>query len=184
YTEGTDVKTAQTQNTDKVNAIIKAVKALGVSDADVQTSNYSINPKFDWNNGKQTLLGYSVTQTVTVKIRDLSKVGEILAKAGELGANQVNGVNFSIDDPSKIQQEARKKAIDDAREKADELASSLGLHVVRVVNFSEMGNNPIPIMPYAKSVALGMGGGAAPAPDIQSGSLDVTSNVSITFEIQ
>lgn len=185
YSEGVDVQKTQTDNTEKINAIVNAIKKLDVKSEDVQTSNYSINPKFNWDNGRQTLIGYTVSQNVTVKVRDLKKVGDILTKAGELGANQVNGVTFNIDDPSKLKQQARKKAIEDARDKADELAKALGLNVVRVVNFLESSDRmgyPIPMM--ATSEAVGKGGGTVSVPDIQSGSLDIVSNVSVTFEIQ
>ena len=182
YSQGKDVPSVQTDNTQKVNAVIAAVKALGVVDADIQTSNYSISPQFDYNNGKQTLIGYTVSQSVNVKVRDLTKVGDVLDKAGSLGANQINGVTFSIDDPTSLQADARKKALDDARSKADQLAGALGLHVVRVVGFSESSSNVTPPMPfYAKADMMNV---ASAVPSIQAGSLDVTSNVSVTYEIQ
>jgi uncharacterized protein YggE len=182
YSEGQDVPTVQSANATKVNAIIDAMKQMGVSEADLQTSNYSIQPKFDYNNGTQTVVGYTVSQTVTVKVRDLTKVGAVVSKAGELGANQINGVNFTIDDPSQLQQAARAKAIEDARKKADDLAKTLGVTIVRVTTFSESSpSTPGPIFygdmaaaPQAKAVA----------PDIQPGSLDVKSDVSVTYEIR
>jgi len=183
YSEGKDVPSVQNDNTNKVNAILKAVKALGIADADIQTSNYSINPRFDYNNGKQTLVGYTVSQSVRIKVRDLTKVGDVLARAGESGANQVNGVTFSIDDPSAMKADARKKALDDARAKANTLADALGVHIVRVVTFAESSSAPQPPMPvYAKMDAYATGG--VSSPEIQAGSLDVTSNVSVTYEIQ
>ncbi|MDO8584454.1 MAG: SIMPL domain-containing protein [bacterium] len=185
YSEGTDVQRTQTDNTKKINAILDAIKKAGVSADDMQTSNYAISPKYNWDNGRQTLIGYTVSQNVTIKVRDLKKVGDILTQAGALGANQINGVTFSVDDPSKLQQQARTKAIEDARSKANELADALGLKVTRVVDFSEASSQPgYPIPMMAKQdAAMGMGG-AASVPDIQSGSLDITSNVSVTFEIQ
>ena len=81
------VAEAQKQNTEKMNAIISAIKAQSVDKKDIQTSQYSVQPKVDWSNGKQTILGYTVSQNVDVKVRNLDNVGTILAKAGELGAN-------------------------------------------------------------------------------------------------
>lgn len=184
YSEAKDVASAQKDNTDKMNAIQAAMQKLGIKKDDMQTSGYSVSPKYNWANGNQTLMGYSVSQNLHVKIRDLNKIGEVLAQAGSVGANQVNGVTFSIDDPTKVKQEARKKAIEDARVKAEELADSLGLKVKRVVNFSENSSDfPRPI-PYAMG-DMAMTKEAAPmAPEIQSGSLDVVSHVSVTFEIQ
>ncbi len=183
YSEAKDVPTAQNENTQKINAMLDGIKGLGIASGDIQTNNYNIYPKFDYTNGQQNLTGYTVTQNVTVKVRDLSKVGAVLSKAVDLGANQVNGVSFSIDDPTSLKKEARKKALEDAQAKAKELADALGVRVVRVVGFSESPmNQPGPI-PFAAD-ALGKGGGGGSVPQIQSGSLDVISDVSVTFEIQ
>lgn len=181
--EGRDVPTTQKSNTDQVNAITKAIEALGVKEQDIQTSNYQIFPQYDYTDGKQVLRGYQVSQTLDVKIRDLNSIGTILAKAGELGSNQVYGVTFDIDDPVELQREARIKAIEDANEKAKELAKQLGVNVVRVVGFYEdLGG--VPPVPYFRGYAAeGMGGGEG-VPDVKPGSFDVTSNVSITYEIR
>jgi len=180
YAEGQDVPTVQQSNSNKVNAIIAAMKDLGMAEADLQTSNYSISPKFDYKNGTQNVVGYTVSQSLTVKVRDLAKVGAVLAKAGQLGANQINGVTFTIDDPTQLKQEARKKALADAYAKAKELSEAMGVQVVKVVTFSESSsaNTPVPYL-YRTDAAIG---GAAP--DIQAGSLDVVSDVSVTFEIR
>lgn len=181
--DGTTVKDAQVQNTQKMNAITTALMALGVKKEDLQTSQYSIQPRIDWSNGKQTVLGYTVSQTLTVKVRDLDKAGDVLAKAGELGANQVGGINFTIDDPTSLKADARLKAIADARTKAEALAKQLGLDIVKVVTFSEnaQGGYPVPMMAKAYDNSVGA---AAPAPEIQSGTLDVISDVSVTFEVR
>ncbi len=181
--EGADVGAVQKMNTTKMNALIDAIKAAGIKDKDVQTQQYSIAPKYDWNNGSQKLVGYQVSQQVSVKVRDLDKVGALLTSAAQLGANQVGGLNFTFDDPSAIQAEARKEAIDDARKKANELAGQLGVQIVRVVSFSESGAAtpvPMPMMAYAESKAMDAGR----APSIEVGSTDLMSNVSVTFEIR
>ena len=179
--EGGDVPRVQTQNTTKVNAMIGALRDLGIQEADIQTSNYNISPKYRYDEGRQSIEGYIVSQNVSVKVRDLSKIGAVLARMGELGANQINGVFFTIDDPSSLEQDARKEAIEDAREKADELARALGVKVVRVVTFSESSGGTPPPIPYGlKSFEADQ----AIAPEIQPGSLDVTSVVSVTFEIR
>jgi hypothetical protein len=182
YSEGRDVPQVQADNSAKVNAIMDSMKGLGIAEADLQTSNYSIYPKFDYTNGQQTVNGYVVSQSVHVKVRDLAKVGTVLAKVGQLGANQVNGVSFTIDDPTELKQQARALALENAKKKAQELATALGVDVVRVVTFSESSPMPGPI-PYNYR-ALDAGVAAAPTPEIQAGSLDVTSNVSVTFEIR
>lgn len=182
---GKTVAETQKQNTDKMNAITSAVKAFGVKDEDIQTSNYSINPQYDWTDNRQVLRGYQVSQQLSVKIRDLDKIGDILAKAGELGSNQVGGVSFEVDDTVALQKQAREKAIADAKEKAGVLAKSLGVQLGKVVSFSEdSGSYPVPMMYNSYEKVAMDSAGSAPSPDIQSGSLDVSKTVSIVFEIK
>lgn len=183
YSEGATVAEVQQGSTQKMNAIIDAVKAMGIKDADIQTTNYNLQPKIDWSTGKQSITGYTLSQSVNVKVRDLNKVGDVIQKGVSLGANQVNSVQFTVDDPTTLQDDARLKAITDARTKAGALADALDLHIVKVVTFGESGGSiPGPI-PY------GMGGGImaadkAVAPSTQPGSLDVDMNVSVTFEVR
>lgn len=178
--EGTDVSKIQADNSTKMNQMIASVKTLGIQDKDIQTSQYSISPQYDYTNGVTRLKGYQISQIVTLKLRDLSKVGDVLNRVGQLGGNQVNGPTFTIDDPTELNQQARLKALEDARKKAEALSSVLGVRIGRVVTFSENvgGMSPVPMM-YSKDMAQATGGGA---PEIQTGSLDVVSRVSVTFE--
>jgi len=182
--EGKDVKDTQEKNTQKMNSILEAVKFMGIASNDIQTSQYNVNPKYDWNDGKQTLIGYMVSQQISVKVREMDKSGTIISKAGELGANQIGGVTFTIDDPKLQQQEARRKAISDAQSKAEDVAYHLGMKIVRVVSFSEYsggGVTPRPMYAMDKAVA---NESAMAAPSIEPGSEDVYSNVSVTFEVR
>ncbi len=179
------VAEAQAENTKVMNQLNAALKAAGIAEADVQTTAYNVNPNYDWNNGKQKLRSYSVTQNVHVKIRALDKVGDILGTAGSLGANQIGGISFGIDDPQKLKDQARAKAIDDAKRKALSLSQAAGIRLVRVVSFSESygGTTPPPV--YYDKMAFGMGGAPeAASPTVNAGSNDITANVSITYEIQ
>lgn len=182
--EGIDLGHVQTQNTQKMNALTAALKTAGVAEKDLQTQQYFISPKYDYSNNAQRITGYQVSQQLVVKIRDLSKVGSLLTQAAQLGVNQVNALTFTFDDPSALQQEARRKAIEDAREKANDLARALDVHVVRVVSFSESGAVP-PSMPmYAYAREADAAKVQAPAPEIQAGSSDLVSHLSVTFEIR
>ncbi len=183
YSEGRDIPATQEDNAKKINAVIAALKGLGIAEADLQTSNYSIGPRYEYIDGRQNIIGYSVSQNLMVKVRDLSQVGTVLSKAGELGTNQVNGVNFTIDEPASIQQEARKEAIADADKKALELARALGVRIVKVVGFSESTpGTPVPLYAYRASDAVQ---NVAPiAPEVQPGELDVKANVTVTYEIR
>ncbi|TAL18964.1 DUF541 domain-containing protein [Patescibacteria group bacterium] len=179
-TEGeTDIAAAQKQNTEKMNALVAALKAMGIAQADLQTTNYSIYPRYDYTNGKSILVGYTVSQNVNVKVRDLTKVSAVFQKAGELGANQVSGPDFTIDDPESLRAEARDKAISNATAKAADIAKALGVRIVRVVSFNESVGGGFPTPEFALKGDMG---GAAP--QIETGSLDVSANVSVTYEIK
>jgi uncharacterized protein YggE len=192
-----DVATAQTSATKKANDIIDYLKQQGIDAADIQTTDYNISPHYEYGNavcpvgstycppGKQTLTGYDVSQTLSVKVRDTSKAGAILSGVGSLGASNVSGLTFTVADQSMLEDQARGKAIADAQTKAETLAKQLGVTLVRVVSFNES-RGPIY---YAKamdsSVAYGMGGAAAaPAPQIPTGQNKIVSDVNITYEIQ
>jgi uncharacterized protein YggE len=121
---------------------------------------------------------------VQVKIRDLSKIGGILAAAGEVGANQVSGVAFTIDEPESLRQQAREKAMENALTKAQALAQKAGVKLGKLVSFNEYNSSPTSY--YKSYEAYGLGGSAsqaAPAPSVEAGSLDITINVNLTYEI-
>ncbi len=184
-TEGATVKETQTRNTEKMNVILAAIKVLGIAGKDIQTTNYSLYPKQEWHAGRSTIIGYRVSQNVTVKVRNFDNAGDVLAKAGELGANQIGGIQFTIDDPSSLTDNARSKAIENARKKAEALAQQLGLTIVKVVTFSEsFGGYPQPTPMFERSMGAPMAMESAPAPRVEPGSLDVTANVSVTFEVR
>src|SRR3989344_1136647 len=154
------VKPAQDKATAKSDAIIAYLKDAGVAKKDIQTADYSVNPQYEWKQqacpagsycpgGKQVLTGYQVSQTLSVKVRDTAKAGDLLAGVGSRGASQVSGLSFVIDKEDSLKDEARDKAITQAKGKAEVLAKSLGVSLVRVVGFSEGGGGG-PIY-YAKA---------------------------------
>jgi len=183
-TEGDSVEAIQTENTNKMNSIIAKAKELGIAEDDIKTLNFSVNPLYDWKENERVGAGYEIRQNVEVKVRDEANTSKLLAEAAKLGANQVGGLNFTIDDSSKFEQQARLKAIKDAEDKAQELAEQLGLDLVRVVSFSEAGGaTPTPMYDMmARSMAVG--GEGVPEADIQTGTQKVTSYVSVTFEVR
>ncbi len=192
--EKASVAAAQADATAKANATTKYLTGAGVDKKDIQTSNYSINPQYDYiqgactngycPGGRQVLRGYEVRQSTTVKVRDTAKAGDLLAGVGSAGATEVSGLQFTFDDPNKLQNESRTKAIADAKAKADELAKELGVSLVRVVSFNESGNTPSPIY-YAKGLGAGaVDSQANVAPEISVGQNKVTSNVQVTYEIR
>lgn len=189
------VADAQADATAKANATTKYLKDAGVNEKDIQTSDYSIYPQYDYQTavcsggycpqGKQVLRGYEVRQTTTVKVRDTAKAGELLAGVGTTGATEVSGLNFTFDNPDTVQTDAREKAIADAKKKADVLAKQLGVSLVRVVSFSENGSGyPSPYM-YGRGATDTMNQSVkAVAPEISVGQNKVTNDVTITYEIR
>tara|TARA_Y100000310_G_scaffold344574_1_gene458077 strand:- start:4649 stop:5422 length:774 start_codon:yes stop_codon:yes gene_type:complete len=182
-TEDQDVAKAQQDNTEKMNKLINQLKDLDIDKEDIKTTNYSIYPRYDYINRQQTLRGYQVSQNVSVKIRDLDKIGEVLSLAGSAGANQVSGLSFTIDDPEDLRQQAREEALANAKEKAEALAKVAGVKLGRLVSFNESGGGydyPMPMFAEAKAMDIGIGGAA---PDIEPGSQDITVNVTVTYEV-
>ena len=190
-----DVATAQAKATKAGNAIIDYLKSASIKDADIQTTDYSVNPQYEYsstvctNTGycppqKQTISGYQVSQTVTVKVRDTSKSGDILSGVGTHGVSYVSGLNFTVDDQKALEAQARDKAIADAKTQAEALAKSLGVSIVRITGFSEnSGGYPVPM--YAKmDMASGVSSAGAVAPSIPVGQNTITSDVNITYEIR
>ncbi len=192
---GKTVAEAQAKATEKNNAAQKALHDAGIAAADIQTTSYAINPHYDYSGGpctaygcpssKQTMNGYDVSQTTLVKVRDLTKAGDIFTSIGSLGVQTVDGLSFSVDKPESVQAKARGIAINNAQAKADELAKQLGVSIVGVVNFTEdNGNNyPRPVM-YAMDKAVGSSAAAPAAPEISPGQQKVTSNVTIIYQIR
>lgn len=178
--KGETVAEVQGKSDATVGALIAKLKELGIEAKDIQTTNYNIYPKVKWTQEKgEEPDGYEANQQVTIKIRDLNQTGSVLALAGTVGANTVQGVQFMIDDPENFRSQARDEALRKAGQKARDLARSLGVSLVDVVSYNEFDANGSDFGGYLR--ADGFGGGGAP---VQSGSTDVVMRVSVTYEIQ
>lgn len=178
------VEDTQNQINQVNNKIITNLTALDIKKEDIKTSNYSINPNYDYQrNPSGTITGYSGNVTVTVKVRDTQRLAEVIAAATEAGANQVIGSSYTVDKPEKYREEAREKAIQNAREQAKKLASNLGIRLGRIVNIVESTNTPGPIMPFdMKAAEFSANAGGGIAPDLQPGSQTISSTVTLYFE--
>jgi uncharacterized protein YggE len=187
----TDKKTvaeAISENAKKMNAVIDFIKKQGVEDKDLKTVNFNISPRYEWYDvtqfypqGRRVLVGYEVQQSLEVKIRDMDKIGSIIQGATDSGANEVGDLQFTIDNQDELKKQAGGEAIEKAKNKAEELASQLGVRLVRITNFSESG-----VVPYygLMKEAVGMGGSEeAAAPAIETGENKIEVDVTITYEI-
>ncbi len=184
-TERKNVADAQRENTRVMNALRERLTTLAIPAEDIATSQYQVYPQYDWGNGKPTLRGYQVVQQLTVKIRDFEKISPVLGAVGELGLNQVSGLQFTIDDPETYRQQARISALQQAKRKAQALAQVAGVRLGRLVTFTESGSGPPPVMPYfAKEAVLEGRGGGAPFPVVEPGSQEVVVSVTVSYELE
>ena len=183
-TEGKDVATATNENTVKMNEILSFIKGQGIADKDIKTTNFNINPYYEWNDktGARSLTGYEITQTINVKIRDLSKIGAVISGATEKGANDISSLSFIVDDDEKVKEDAKNLAIKDAQEKAKNLEKALGIKMVKIMNFSDSSYTPYVSYDQNYSYKLESAAGAGVmSPTIQTGENKITSTVSITY---
>lgn len=190
---GKTVKEVTEDNNKKMNAIINEVKSLGVKAEDIKTTGYDLYPQYDYytpiDNKVQPqapkILGYNLNQSITVKIRDLSKSDEVLQKGVDAGANQIGSLVFDLDDSSGVKREARKMAFDKAKDKAEQMANAAGVKIGKVVTFSEgFGGGYMPQYANYAMKTMDMSEGAVAGASVEAGSKEYTVNVSVTYEIE
>ena len=177
---------ATKESSAKMNEIIKELKKLNVDEKDIKTTQYNLNPVYDWTDRTgRKLKGYEVYQTVSVKIRDLDKIGEIIAKATAKGANQIGNVSFTIDDEYELKNQARELAINKAKEKAKKIAQQAGMKLGSVKSVYENQSYQPRTYTNAKMDMLGMGGGTEiEAPSIEAGQNEIRVEVTLVYEVK
>lgn len=192
-----DATTAQNRSSETMGKILAYLKEKGVEEKDVKTEYYNLSPRYEYHEirctewgcppqKEPTLIGYEVSQSVTVKVRKTEDAGMLISGVGEFGAQNVSSLSFTIDDDEILKAQAREKAIADAKAKADKLALDLGVRIVRMSGYWEV-DNAYPL--------YGMGGGemakslsfdtveSAPA-QLPKGENTITSQVNITYEVR
>ena len=178
-------------NAADMNRVIQALKRAGIAERDVQTSNLNLNPVYaDMSRQPASpleqqvprIIGYQVSNSVTVKQRNLAEFGKVIDTLVSAGANQVNGPSFQMDDPDAASDEARTEAMKKARERANLYARAAGLRVVRILSISEGGGYvPQPPVMYARAAMADMAG-SAPTP-MAAGEVSLQSSVTVLFEL-
>jgi uncharacterized protein YggE len=165
----------------RMSRVLAALKGAGVADRDIQTSNVSLNPEYRYeNNQPPQLVGYTASNNVSVRFRDIRSSGKIIDALVAQGANQINGPTLTIDKPEAALDEARTKAIAAGRARAELYARSLGLRIVRVVSVNESGGYPVP-----PPMPMVMQARAKEADtSIEPGEQKLQVNVTMTFELQ
>jgi len=185
-TIATTVAQASQANQATVEAIMRALGQQGIDKKDIQTSNYSIWPEQQQDPqqaNQMRITGYYVSNVVTVIVKDIDKVGEVLAAVTNAGANSIHGVQFMVEDTAALEQRARAAAMADARAQAAELAELAGVELgeVLTISMSSGGGYPVPMM--ANRGGDYMMAEAAAVPGISPGQLSVNVQVYVTFAI-
>ena len=167
-------------NNEKMNAVIENVKSQGIEEKDIKTTNYNLSPdyRYDENTERRFITGYTMTQTVSLKVRDLTKVASILGGITPLGVNQVGGVEFDLENRDKALADARAEAISKAKDKAEQMAKEAGVKLGRITSVNEYQS----VNGYRGEYA--MGGDmmkASIAPSIQPGTQEITVEVTLNY---
>jgi uncharacterized protein YggE len=182
-TRASTARSSLQQNAARMDRVIAALKRAGVADRDIQTSNINLNPEYIYaNNQPPKLNGYTASNQLTVRFRDIANTGRILDALVSQGANQISGPNLTIDKPETALDEARAKAIATGRARAELYARSLGLRVVRVVSVSESGGYAVP--PPAPPPMMMEARAQAADSKIDPGEQKLQVSVAMIFELQ
>lgn len=192
--EATTAKEAQSLLNGSIDKVVEYLKLQNINDKDIKSEYGGISPKYTYEtkpcymypcpSREEKIVGYTATQSITVKVREVDNANIIKTGLAEVGVTDISGPTFSIDDEEGFKMEARSLAIEDAREKAEILAKDLGVRLGKVVSFSEGGDYRM----YSSAKMVEMSYDAAPAgaqaPTLPKGENKITSNVTITYEIK
>ncbi|HST23872.1 MAG TPA: SIMPL domain-containing protein [Blastocatellia bacterium] len=180
-TQAQNAQAAASQNAQKLDATIAALrKALG-SGADIKTISYSVSPNYRYprEGGQPTITGYTASNIVQVKINDLTKVGPVIDTATQTGANTIHALRFTLKDEQAARAQALREAAMKARAKAEALASTLNLKIQRVLHVEEGGQVSAPPM-YARAEMAMSANAQTP---IEAGTIDVQATITLTVEV-
>ncbi len=186
-TDATSAKAQQKLNT-TMDAVVRAIKGLTIEKLEVQTQWMSLNPVYNrerYEEGKEPkIVGYAASNTVQVTIPDIARASAVIDAATASGANQVNGISFGLKDEAPAREEALRSAAQDARKKAEAIASALGLEVVRVLEART--GSPSVNQPYGRSMKFDMASSApADAPSVvEPGRVTITNQVTVVLEVR
>jgi len=180
--EAAGVSEARSRAAEAMEAMLTALKDGGVADEDIQTTRFSVQPRFDYIDGRQELRGFVVTNIVIAKIREIDDTGGLIDSALEAGGDlaRVDNLRFTIDDPSALEEQARQEAMAEARRKAETLAQAAGVELGPPRSISESGG-PQPVPFELRSVP---GAGELAATPIEVGELEVRVQVQVVYALE
>ncbi len=183
--DGKTAREALNANNAAMAEVLAALRQAGIADRDLQTSGFSINPQYhyppsdDGGSRPPELVGYQVVNGVSVRVRDLTKLGEVIDSSVSLGVNQAGGIEFTNDNPDAVITEARKAAVADAIGKARVLAEAAGVSLGRLIELAEQPSRPEPPVPFARMAKES----AADQVPIATGENAYNVTVNVTFAI-
>jgi hypothetical protein len=174
------VDSARAAAAEAMAAILAAVTAAGVAARDVRTTLLSVQPRYDYSDGKApTLTGYDLANVVDVTVRDLATLGGVVDGALTAGATSLDGLTFRVDDPREPERTARTAAVAEARSRADDLAAAAGVSISGVADIVEGGRPPGGPQPKAARALLAADAGTP----VQAGTTEISVTVTVTFRI-
>lgn len=178
---GATAEAAQDQMNSVINKVSQAVQNLGIPKADIQTENYNINPEYDYANGTQRITGYSGNTNLNITVSDIKKVDSVIDTATTNGANVISGADFRNSDDTKAMDEARDKAVADAKSKAKMAAKAAGFKLGKLISYQENTGGDGKVIPFAADRA---GGSVTNPTQIEPGTNEVVVNVTLSYQIQ
>ncbi len=181
-----DAAKVVSKNSETMNKIIEMLKQKGIAENDVKSNSFNVNPVYSYPpNQAPKIDGYEAYQELQVKIRDLNKIGEVIASGAELGANQIGGISFTIDDPENLKAQAREKAVSAAKEKAKQMVDLTGIELEQLVNVYENYYEDQPSVYYsARAEGMGGYGDSVKSPQIASGENEVRVDVTLVYKVK
>lgn len=183
-TQARQSQAAASQNAARLAAVIAAVRRTAGSGAQLTTTEYSINPDYNYprDGGTAAVVGYTVSNVVEVRLDDLGNIGRVIDAATQAGSNNVQGIRFALRDEEAARSEALRQAALEAREDAGTLADALGLRVTGVLAVTEGSPAVMPVYPRAVRLFAQANAAAAPTP-VEKGTIDVNATVTLTVEV-
>lgn len=163
-----------------MTAILAAVRGAGIADRDIRTTLVSVQPRYDYRDGKPPVLtGYDLSNSVLVTVRDLATLGAVIDGSLQAGATSMDSLSFRLDDSSEAERAARLAAVAQARSRADVLAEAAGVEIVGVSDIVE-GGGPGPGYPQPKAARMMLADSATP---VQAGTTEVSVSVTVTYRL-
>lgn len=185
-TKADTAEEAQNQNVEQFNQLVADLKESGIAETDLKTASYNVFPLYNYVDGERQDNGFQVTQSLDVTIRDLDNSGDIIAIGSQNGVNEVSGLSFKVDDPEIYREEARQLALENAKQKAEDLSQTLGVKLGKVISFSESaGGDSMPQPVFSDVAMMEMAEEKAVAnPSFEAGDEEIVIYATVVYEVK